>query len=345
MKFKIFIFSLFLLHISLIEVTAQRRVTVKVESIFSFSPLGDWYSKNSLSPVATYIKAWREDEPKTELYVLDSLDWGYRHYLECVDGTLLNRVLEYLGAEQISEIDSTIRVSDLSDFASSKSFEEHFNQDIWAIKRYFATPIAKFDSTIKYNAYGDSNFQSLFHTFQCEVAGTEISLFAPPKLDAQLQNELYIKDIASLLYFENNLVVVELTGKELKGLLEDTFAKRYYQIKNIQSDMLRFRTPAYLHVGIGGVEFTLNLTKPKGRKIENWSLDDNTIYRVALNSFLARNLKITQNLGNYKSLLIDWIRRTDNHFKAHEKMHIEPQRIVKAIKLREYETIFGKSIF
>lgn len=339
MKSKILLFSLFILLFSAHNSFAQREIRVETEYLFPFDPLGGWYTNNSLSPVATFIESWREQDSKTKLFVVDSLSWGYRHYIDIVDSTLFTRVLDYLGAELITEVDSSQRVSELSDFPRNKAYEEHFNEDIWAIKRYFATPIAKLDSSIKFNPYGGGDFQSLFHTFECDVTGAEISLFAPPRLNASLPKEIYINNITSLLYYDNSLVVVELTGAELKELLETYYSYRYYQIKNHQSDMLKFRTPAYLHIGVGGVQFTLNLTKEKGKKIENWRLKSEQIYRVAMNSFLARNFQISEDMGNYKNLLIEWLQRTENLFKVQELVNIEPQRVVTVIEQRERTTI------
>ncbi len=321
--------------------TAQRRIDVVMEGFFPFDPVNGYYLKNSLAPVHTYMEDWRRDEPGLRLCVADSLSWGYRHYCTSVDTTLLPRVMEYLGGSVASVGDTTLRVRDLSDFPQSHSFLDYFASDIQAVKRYFATPLRTFDTVLHYSPYEGNDFEALFHTFQVEVGGADFSFFAPPGFDAKIPRELYIKDVAGLLYYDNDLVVVELSGAQLKELMERSYGRRYYTLSWEEDDLLRFRTPAYLHTSLCGVPHTVNLSKRVGRRVENWGLESKRIYRVAMNSFLARDFKVLLNKGDYKELIIRWLKECENPLRERTQSSLQPARIIEKVRSREEDKIFS----
>lgn len=320
--------------------SAQKQVTVVVDGLFPFDPITSRYVVRSLAPISTYAEAWRAEGQKVEIFVIDSLSFGYRYYCEHADTTLKNRVLSYVGATL--QTDTSVRVSDISGFSYSADFLAVFDPDIERIKRFYATPIAVFDTAKVYDPYAPCDFMALFHTFQIEVSGADLSIVAPPRRDVSLNKECYIKQLASLLRYDNDLVVVRLSGRQVKDLMEDSYQRRYYQIKDDGSDLLRIFTPAYLYSSIAPVAHTVNLTKPAGRRVENWPLDEDTIYKVALNSFLARDIEGVEVVGEYKMLLINWLRETKNPFRIREDYQLQPARVVARIVEREGKTIFGK---
>ncbi len=337
MGWRIFITTVIFTLLMGTNASAQRRVDVSIEGLFSFYPLSGYYCKNSLPAVATYVEAWRE-QGEVHLRVVDSLSWGYRHYCNAVDSTLLPRVMDYIGGELV-EADSTMVLRDISDFPQSRSFNEHFASDIEAIKRYFATPLRVFDTTLRYNPYGSSDFESLFHTFQSDITGAELSLFAPTRLDGSLPCELYIRQVVELIHYNNDLVVVEISGRELRQIMERSYSTRYYSVKRGSDDLLRHRSPAYYHLSISGVPHTVNLSKDRGARVENWPLDAKKLYRVAVNSFLGEKYPRVGNYGDYKSLIVEWLRGVVDPFKSEVMADLQPSRLVDEIKQREWQTI------
>lgn len=323
-----------------------KKVDVKIEGLFSFDPLSGWYIDESLESVSTYIKSWREETPDLRFCIYDSLRWGYAHYLSEVDTTLLPRVLEYLDAERVDLKDTlavgSLRYKDLSLFSKDREFEEYFNSDIQAIKRYYATPVAQFDTVLKYNPFDGGNFENLFHSFQSEVSGAELSVFSPSRLTASLPKECYVKDLVSVLYYDNDLVVVEMSGKELKEYMEAAYSRKYYRVRDESDDLLKYKTPAFLFTSLGGVPHTVNLTKSAGKVIENWGLTDDRIYSVAINSFLARDMKVVRVCGDYKTLMLRWLKTTENFFKIKVEADLQPQRIVENIAKREQVSVLGE---
>lgn len=271
-----------------------------------------------------------------ELIINDSLlSKGYKAYIALEDSTLLDRVLTYLNASITSDDTSEIYSPKIYDFPQSRDFMKYFASDIEHIKRFYSTPLRKFSSNQQFNPYAPSNFSSLMHDFQLSASGADLSVFAPPRLDAAFAEELYLGSVLSLFYFDNQLVTVNLTGLEIKNLLEDIYGARYYTLKNLQSDLLRTTLPASMHGSLAGAYYTVNLTKNRGHKIEDLELDRRTIYSVVMNSFAAGKLdKPMHEVGEYKYLLIKYLQDSKN-IENRESWRLKPERWVEEIKARE----------
>ena len=108
-------------------------------------------------------------------------------------------------------------------------------------------------------------------------------------------------NIFEIYKYSNSLYTVEVTGKELKQYMEYS-AGYYNQWKpgdiNISFDP---EFPDYLYDMFGGVEYEINLSKPKGERIENVMFkgeplrDDQTL-ELAVNNYRYASLLKPQNL-------------------------------------------------
>lgn len=312
-----------------------RRVKVAPEALFSFDPISGRYVKNSLPSVATYIEAWREQGEVEILVSLARLSRGYTIYNKLGDSTLLPRVSEYLGAQKVATDTTGLNSDKIYDFPQSRTFNEFFATDVERIKHFYSTPLRKFVDRQEFNPYASGDFSGLMHDFQLTVSGADLSVFAPPRLDAALPAEIYISSIFSLFYFDNQLVVVELTGREIKKMLEDIYGARFYVLKNEQSDLLRSTLPPSMHASLAGAPFEVNLTRPPGSRIEGLRLDDKPNYRVVMNSFAAQRLgKAIVEIGDYKTLLIKYL-KSEKLIENREQWRLKPERWVREIEARE----------
>lgn len=115
-------------------------------------------------------------------------------------------------------------------------------------------------------------------------------------------------NIFDIYKFDNTLTTVNVTGRELKNYMEWS-AECYNQWKpgdiNISFDP---EYPGNRYDMFGGVEYEINLSKPKGERIENVifrgrPLKDDQILKLAINDFRYSSGLIAQNLveGNH-----DW---------------------------------------
>src|SRR4029453_14045995 len=90
------------------------------------------------------------------------------------------------------------------------------------------------------------------------------------------------KDAFAMMPFGNNLVVMTLTGAQLKAALEQQYA-------------IPLRPKATMPVVLApsvGFTYAVDLTKPEGSRVSDLRLNDATVspvglYRVVLNNYLA----------------------------------------------------------
>lgn len=312
-----------------------KRVKVAPEALFSFDPISGRYVKNSLPSVATYIEAWREQGDLELVVSLARLSKGYTIYNRLGDSTLIGRAIEYLGAQKVATDTAGLNSDKIYDFPQSKTFNEFFAADVERIKHFYSTPLHQFVDRQQFNPYTPSDFSGLMHDFQLTVSGADLSVFAPPRLDAALPAETYISSIFSLFYFDNQLVIIEMTGREIKKMLEDIYGARFYVLKNEQSDLLRSTLPPSMHASLAGAAYEVNLTRPQGSRIEGLGLDAKQNYRVTMNSFAAQRLdKDVVDIGDYKMLLVKYLKEK-KPIENREQWRLKPERWAREIEVRE----------
>jgi len=359
----------------------KRTIIIENEILFPFDPITDRYLKGSLASAATYIASWREELGTENVEVFLSapsvapLD-GYRLYDLMEDSTLFRRVNDWFGVwfgvKATGEITDTIpsgsilvidfddssepvsKVVDISGFEASRQYTEYFRNDIMAVKKFFASPIAVIEDSIttRDSYFGPSAFDALFNEFQQETTGAGISFFAPPRFDAIIPaGNIYIKDIYDLFRYNNTLVTVLAKGSLLLEFLEELYARRYYRLDKTAGDLVRIKTPYYLHDSPAGVEFSVNLTKKRGNRIESLRLPDgnafskDSTYTIALNSFQARWFTEKdcpeQDFGDYKTELILWMKEKQSlRVPDLSRWKLMPERWVREAADRELRTIF-----
>ena len=153
--------------------------------------------------------------------------------------------------------------------------------------------------------FGPSAFMNLLHTLQLEIADAEISFAAPLSFDACIEvGDIRVSDMFSLYKYENLLYTMELTGQEIKDYLEMAYNLwtdrlgedgsghliRFASENPTLSDN-RLKFPSYNFDSAAGINYTVDVTRPKGEKINIISMADGTPfdmsrrYRVAVNSY------------------------------------------------------------
>lgn len=285
---------------------AQNRVDVlECRTLFPFEPLTGRYEAQSAARAATFINGWKGHG--REFQIRDSLSIGYKIYDDLVDSTLDDRVWAWIGVKK-APVDSIVDTLDLRDFPVSSQFMRHFESEIQRIKRFFATPIAELEHSVEFDYYRPSELSAIFHQFQMESSRAQVSFFAPPTPDVILGPEIFINTVFDLFYFDNQLVVVNLSGRQIKTYLEEVAADRYFQTRKRESKILKPTTPYYRHISVSGIEMRINLTKTRGQKIEAFSLPMDSVVRVVMNSFQAQRFDAdAESLGDYKMQLIKWL--------------------------------------
>lgn len=238
----------------------------------------------------------------------------------------------------------------------SRETENQWRAEEQQVRAFFATPVAQLDTTITTREcfFGPSAFAELFHQFQLEAAPeADISVFAPPVMDATLQaGEVRLGDVLRWFRYDNQLVTVRLSGEQLQQFLEKLFGMRYFRISGPESDLVRLKVPYYLHDDVAGIRFRVDLTARYGHRVTIYEDERGNVfqpkgeYTVVLNSFRARDL---EKMGlqaetvaeDYRLSLAVWLSQQEwLRPRARDNWSAGPERWVRAIAERERKTIF-----
>ncbi len=141
-------------------------------------------------------------------------------------------------------------------------------------------------SQLKDNAVID-----LINEVQQFYTDAEISTAALFKNDSNLlAGPFKKKDVAFIYMYDNTLMGVNITGKNLKAYME--WSASYYNTYN-EGDLTVSFNPnvrGYNYDMLSGVEYKIDITKPEGSRIVDLTLngqpiDDNRVYKMAVNNY------------------------------------------------------------
>ncbi|MGL5273865.1 MAG: bifunctional metallophosphatase/5'-nucleotidase [Phocaeicola sp.] len=195
---------------------------------------------------------------------------------------------------------------DMSKYPVDTDYMAHFDEQYQASLRFVSHKIGNISHTVSTrDAYfGSSEFIDLIHQLQLEITGAEISLTAPLSFDAQIKKgNILISDMFNLYKYENMLYVMKLTGKEIKGLLELSYAQWSNHMKSPEDNLLLFKQPlhgskkpklenlSFNFDSAAGINYVVDVTKPIGERITilttsaGVAFDESKFYKVAVNSY------------------------------------------------------------
>jgi 2',3'-cyclic-nucleotide 2'-phosphodiesterase/3'-nucleotidase len=171
----------------------------------------------------------------------------------------------------------------------------------------------------------DTAIIDLIHRVQLDAGDADVSLAASFNPDARLPGgELNVRHIASLYPYENTLVVVELTGAQIKEVLEHS--ARYFLPGRPGAridTLVDPRVPGYNFDMAEGIGYAIDLNQPVGERIIDLTyrgrkLDPDRKLRVATNNYrhnggggyttFADARVISRSNVGIRELIIDWVR-------------------------------------
>lgn len=202
----------------------------------------------------------------------------------------------------------TSNILDVSGFEPDKAFIEKFAPQREKIRNYVARKIGNVSEEMSIDDafFGPSTFMSFLHRLQLDISGADISFAAPLSFGAVIRKgPMKVSDTFTLYKYENMLYVIKMTGREIKDYLEESYSIWTRQITDRQPHLINFKSenpslsdnrlakPAYNFDSAAGIDYTVDVTKPKGEKINIASLSDgrsfslDSTYTVAINSYRA----------------------------------------------------------
>lgn len=186
---------------------------------------------------------------------------------------------------------------------------KHFQPHIDAAKDYVNKRIGTFESSIYTRDcfFGNAAFSDLIHNLQLSLTGADISITAPLSFNASIKaGNVTVADMFKLYRFENLLLVLRLTGEEIRKHLEMSYDMWTNQMKSpddhimllnneMKGDQQRmgFKYYTFNFDSACGIDYEVDVTKPDGQKVRILQMSDGTPfdekkwYRVAMNSYRA----------------------------------------------------------
>lgn len=192
--------------------------------------------------------------------------------------------------------------------AASQAFERCYAERRRGLEAFVDSPLGRFSHTVRgRDAYfGPSAFIDLLHRLQLQISGAQISLASPLAFDAKIgQGTVRVGDMFKLYRYEDSLCTLLLTGREIKGALELSYARWTNRMRtpddhimlldNVLDDGCRkgFRHLVFNFDSAAGIFYTVDVTRPEGHRVHIHSLatgepfEPDTFYRVTTNSHRA----------------------------------------------------------
>ena len=183
----------------------------------------------------------------------------------------------------------------------------HFQPDIDRIKEYVGRRIGRFENTISTRDcyFGNAAFTDFIHSLQLRISGADISFNAPLAFDNKIDaGDVYMSDMFKLYRFENQLYVLNMTGHEIKGHLEESYGRWVNTMTSADDHLLLLNNDSrgdqqrmgFLNFtfnfdSASGIDYMVDVTKPNGQKINILQMSDGTpfqldkTYKVVMNSY------------------------------------------------------------
>jgi 2',3'-cyclic-nucleotide 2'-phosphodiesterase/3'-nucleotidase len=174
--------------------------------------------------------------------------------------------------------------------------------------------------------FGDTAILDLIQRVQLEAGRADVSMAASFNPQARLpKGPVTVRDIAGLYIYENTLVVIEVTGQQLKDALEHS-AKYFgaYVPNKPLADLVDEKIPGYNFDIAEGVTYDLDISQPVGDRIRNLRFRNQPLkpsqkLKLAINNYRLNGgggytmfkgaPVIYRSSTEIRELIIDWVER------------------------------------
>ena len=186
-----------------------------------------------------------------------------------------------------------------------------FHADYRAVRTFTTTPVGELKTELRTrDAYaGMCDYINLIHSLSLSCAPARLSIAAPLTYDGTVKpGTVLYNDLFTIYPFENQLYVVEMTGSEVKRYLEISYEDWIRTYPNPEGRILKiqpytnrmtgrkgwsFVNRSYNFDSVGGLVYTVDVTKPFGERVRIASLAGGkpffpeANYPVAMTSYRA----------------------------------------------------------
>ncbi len=261
---------------------------------------------------------------------------------------------------------------------ADKEYTNKFHEEFLAVKKFTNTVVGRLENTItsRDSYFGSSEYIDMIHSIQLEKSNANISFAAPLSLDITIPaGELNYQDLLNLYPFENQLYVIEMTGKEIKDYLEFSYSKWINQMKSADDHLLkietwgdegryRFKNMNFNFDSAAGILYEVDVQKGDGERITIISMADGKMfnpeskYKVALSSYRANgggdileqgariprselDSRVISRSTDIRALIYDKLKQSGS-IKATKlnQWKFVPEKFLKRAAVRDYKLLF-----
>ncbi|HYJ85160.1 MAG TPA: 5'-nucleotidase C-terminal domain-containing protein [Pyrinomonadaceae bacterium] len=174
--------------------------------------------------------------------------------------------------------------------------------------------------------FKDTAIMDLIQRVQLEAGKADVSMAASFNPQARIaKGQVTVRDIAGLYVYENTLVVLEVTGQQLKDALEHSakYFKPYQSGKTLE-ELIDEKIPAYNFDIAEGVTYEIHIRKPISQRIEKLEFQGKPVtpsqkFRLATNNYRVNGgggytmykgaPVIYRSSDEIREMIIDWVER------------------------------------
>ena len=188
---------------------------------------------------------------------------------------------------------------------------EHFRADFEAVKAFTLQEVGVLNTELRTrDAYiGMSDYVNLIHRLCISQEPAELSIAAPLTYNGTIKpGVLIFNDLFTIYPFENQLYVITMTGEEIVKYLEASYDRWIQTITGPGQHVLKivpkenarsqqkgwsFADLSYNFDSVAGINYTVDVTQPRGKRIVVSSMADGSpfdpahTFNVALTSYRA----------------------------------------------------------
>ena len=186
-----------------------------------------------------------------------------------------------------------------------------FEPEFQAVKDFTLREVGELEVPLRtIDAYtGMSDYINLVHTLSLKSTDAQISIAAPLTYDGSVAaGTIVYNDLFTIYPYENQLFVLNMTGAEVKGLLEASYDNWVYTYSKDNPRLLKVRNAEDPRTGqkgwsfvsryynfdsAAGIVYEVDVTKGRGERISILSLADGSpfsedaVYKVSMTSYRA----------------------------------------------------------
>ena len=186
-----------------------------------------------------------------------------------------------------------------------------FRPEYEAVKAFTLTEVGELMTDLSTrDAYrGMSDYLNLIHTLSLSCSPAQISFAAPLTFNGYIEaGTLVYNDLFTIYPYENQLFVVEMTGREIKDYLEYSYDLWINTVRSADERLLKisdnpdprtgqkhwsFVNRSYNFDSAGGLIYDVDVTKPFGSRViirslaDGGAFDEDGKYNVAMTSYRA----------------------------------------------------------